>query len=231
MVSYLAFIFFLGLILFAGLLVFREISYRRKMKADAFYPVYRLLKMNRPVASNEWTIQPDCAEALVRRILEKKPNLILEAGCGISTLFVAYALKQNKKGCILALEHKENHAASCREKIAGRRLKKWAQVLHAPLAVYPINGREWKWYSTQELPPGPVEMIIVDGPPGDTQPQARYPALPLFFSRLPADAEVFLDDMPRADEQEILKVWLREFPAMREVLPRSGRFAILKKIS
>jgi hypothetical protein len=42
-----------------------------------------------------------------------------------------------------------------------------------------------------------VDLLFVDGPVGDTSPQARYPALPVLADRLTDDTLVLLDDSNR----------------------------------
>jgi hypothetical protein len=55
--------------------------------------------------------------------------------------------------------------------------------------------------------------MIVDGPPGATGPQARYPALPALLQAIPSDPArplqitLLLDDMIRADEQATAAAW------------------------
>jgi hypothetical protein len=56
-----------------------------------------------------------------------------------------------------------------------------------------------------------IDMLIVDGPPQATQALARYPALPLLFSRLNDTAIIVLDDFNSTAQQEIVKMWIQEF--------------------
>jgi hypothetical protein len=56
-------------------------------------------------------------------------------------------------------------------------------------------------------------LMVVDGPPGATGPQARYPALPALLQAIPADparplqVTLLLDDLIRADEQATASAW------------------------
>ena len=56
-------------------------------------------------------------------------------------------------------------------------------------------------------------LIVVDGPPGATGPQARYATLPALLQAIPADparplqVTLLLDDLIRADEQATASAW------------------------
>ena len=51
-------------------------------------------------------------------------------------------------------------------------------------------------------------LVIVDGPPATTGPQARYPAIEWLLTALPdCSAEVILDDYARPDEKAIVQRW------------------------
>ena len=73
-------------------------------------------------------------------------------------------------------------------------------------------------------------LVIVDGPPGATGPQARYPALPALLQAIPAaparplQITLLLDDLIRADEQATAAAWqalltARGIPSSRRDLP------------
>ena len=54
--------------------------------------------------------------------------------------------------------------------------------------------------------------VAIDGSPESTGRLARYPAGPLLFNRLNNGGAVFLDDASRADEKEIITLWMQENP-------------------
>jgi hypothetical protein len=55
-----------------------------------------------------------------------------------------------------------------------------------------------------------VDLVLIDGPPGDSAAWARYPALAFFWPRLNQHAMLILDDAERAEEQQILAAWAAE---------------------
>ena len=57
-------------------------------------------------------------------------------------------------------------------------------------------------------------MLVIDGPPLDTNALARYPAGPRLFSRLAPNGTAFLDDAARPDETQAVARWREAFPRL-----------------
>ena len=97
-----------------------------------------------------------------------------------------------------------------------RGLEKFATVVDAPLKDYRIGGTEYRWY---DIPDGeidePIDVLLVDGPPGTTGPMARYPAVPVLLDRLSTLATVLVDDANRDDEVEMTSLWQSQFNLFR----------------
>jgi predicted O-methyltransferase YrrM len=166
-----------------------------------------------------WAASPELLCTLVDLIRRREPKRILEAGSGASTLVMAYALEQTGRGRLVALDHLEAYAEQSARQVAAHGLQDQAVVQHAPLRSQQYDGPSWKWYDPDPLdealdPKAPIDLLVIDGPPRETQPMARYPALPAFFDRLSEDAVVVLDDARRADEQRILKRWQERYPSL-----------------
>lgn len=87
------------------------------------------------------------------------------------------------------------------------------------------------WYDLREVAEAwKIDLLIVDGPPRATQPLARYPALPLLYERLSADARVVVDDAWREDEQEMVRRWLKQYPEFSVEYRESGKgIAVLSR--
>ena len=77
------------------------------------------------------------------------------------------------------------------------------------MEVYP-------WYALEGLPQTGIDLLVIDGPPAEIRKLARYPAGPLLFKYLNPGSSVFLDDASRQDEKTILKIWLQEFPTLKQ---------------
>jgi predicted O-methyltransferase YrrM len=184
-----------------------------------------------PVLGGEWAILPDFANIIVALIREYRPRLVLEVGSGVSTLITAYSLQEIGEGSVVSLDHDERFAAITVANLKKHGLQDIATVTYTPLKEVAIGGKSWLWYDTEQLHNlGPIDMFIIDGPPGIIQRWARYPALPILFPLLSEDVVVLLDDAFRADEREIVRRWLKEFDgfSLEEIDAEKGA-AILRR--
>ncbi|WP_051393104.1 class I SAM-dependent methyltransferase [Glycomyces arizonensis] len=159
-----------------------------------------------------WAAGPELLRFLYEEIMERRRTGVLECGSGTTTVVMAYAMRSLGSGKVTALEHNPHYAALTRHELSERGLTEWAEVADAELSDVVIDGQAWRWYDVEAIPSGEIDMLLVDGPPGDTGPQARYPALPLLADRLSESALVVLDDANRADERAIVQRWTEQFP-------------------
>jgi hypothetical protein len=199
---------------------------------EALFSLFTIIKPNYPLPSmRSWAIAPDFANLIVSNIYEFRPKVILEAGCGISTLIAAYCLKEIGVGTIVSLENTEKFAVTTADHVLKHGLQDFAEVVHAPIEEIPIGQETWLWYDTQQIKHlTSIDMLIIDGPPSHIQKMARYPALPLLFRILNENAVVLLDDSNREDERKIVARWLREFPDLQcEWIGTEKGAAILRK--
>ncbi|MFC6080370.1 class I SAM-dependent methyltransferase [Sphaerisporangium aureirubrum] len=176
-----------------------------------------------------WAASPDVLRLLVGRIATARPKTILECGSGASTIWLAYAAQRFGGGHVIALEHDERFAQSTRDLILAHNLQDVAEVRHAPLTTWTDRGGEtFPWYdvrAVQDLPE--VGLVFVDGPPGATGPEARYPAVPLLLPHCASDAWIVLDDADRPAEREIAERWLAEYPELAATSHKAEKGAII----
>ncbi|MFP4321515.1 MAG: class I SAM-dependent methyltransferase [Anaerolineales bacterium] len=161
-----------------------------------------------------WAISPDFATVLLTLVRRQRPQVVLELGAGVSTLIIAYALKELGSGRVIAIDHLEAHASLIGAQLEQHGVADVAEVIHAPLQPIEINGQQWQWYAQDALTDVTrVSLLVVDGPPQYNSPHGlvRYPAMPLLWERLAPDALIMLDDIKRTDEAEILQRWLAEY--------------------
>jgi predicted O-methyltransferase YrrM len=232
--------FGLGLLL-AGLALQTAVQLERQRRAQArdyrqiesLFSLFAVLRIEHPLPPMRgWAVSPDLAATLVSLILERKPGFVLELGSGVSTLLAAYTLKKVGSGRILSLEHDEAYAAASAEDLRRHGLEGFASIRHAPLRPLTLNGQSWLWYDPALLDDvKAIDLALIDGPPGDLQRLARYPALPVLMPRLSPDAEVVMDDYRRRDEREIASRWLREFEEFsgREVDTEKGAIVLSRR--
>lgn len=165
-----------------------------------------------------WVASPDVLLLLVDLLRTSRPRLMVECGSGVSTLWCALAIKQfGIDGRIVALEHDENYARRTREQLTLHDVADLAEVRLAPLEEIQVGDETAKWYAMDAWADlDKIGLMFVDGPPADTAPQARFPALPLLGERLTGDAVVVLDDLIRSDEQTTVERWRAASPAILE---------------
>ncbi|WP_345976586.1 class I SAM-dependent methyltransferase [Sulfurimonas sp. HSL3-7] len=181
-----------------------------------------------------WAISPDFAELLLREILIRKPENIVEFGSGVSTLITGYALQMNKQGKLTSFDHDVFYGKKTVQNLKLHGLEEFAEVISAPISDITINNRDAKWYSVDETKvPAKIDMLVVDGPPARTDKAARYPALPYLIDRLADDAIVIMDDGIRQEEREICRRWLEEYPEFESeyVETEKGAFILRRQTS
>jgi predicted O-methyltransferase YrrM len=199
----------------------------RAYQADTYHQIEALLSIVHTIKptfplppTRTWSASPDILNHLCRLVLERRPLMVLETGSGVSTLVIAHCLRRLGRGRIVSLDHDAAFANVTRELLALHEVSDLATVVDAPLLEQRIGTETWLWYDAHRIPAtGPVDLLFVDGPPWQTQPLARYPALPLLSSRLSPSAVVLLDDAGRADERTIAQRWCREFNLSSQYLP------------
>jgi hypothetical protein len=172
-----------------------------------------ILKPRVPLPSlREWAGSPDFLLELTREILARRPETIVECSSGASTVVAARCCELSNFGHVLSLENSPEFAEKTRRLLVAAGLQGWATVINAPLKSYAFEGQNYNWYSIDELPDTAIDMLIIDGPLGKLNEQARYPAGPMLIPRLTSNGIVMLDDSNRLDERKIVERWQAEFP-------------------
>jgi predicted O-methyltransferase YrrM len=199
---------------------------------ESLFSIFSLLRLRYPLPPmREWAISPDFAKQLIAIIYERNPQVIVEMSSGISTVIMGYCLEALGSGQIIALEHDERYAKISSSNVQNHELQEIAQVVYAPLKTVEINNQTWRWYDTAALLlTKKIDLLVIDGPPGDLQPLSRYPALPLLFDALNDHCVVIMDDGERADEQKIVELWQQEFNfEVEKIDNEKGAFVLRRK--
>jgi len=167
-------------------------------------------KLYNPMTS--YTLSPTTIVHILNEIILLKRKTIVEFGSGVSTLFIARLLSYHKLNATLfSIDHE----------------KKWQNVLQSSLdtegtganvklicagleSSKGFENQECRWYSKSLLGkklPEKIDLVIVDGPPFSTGQYSRYFAVPFLKNRLLDDYSIFLDDVFRKGESDILNAW------------------------
>ena len=162
-------------------------------------------------AGSSFALSTELLVYLVRKVLHDKPRCVVELGSGMSTVMLAGALKTTG-GHLYSVEHDAGYLDETRAMLRDAGLEAQVTLIHAPLEAFDASH---VWYARGPLEAlADIDLLLVDGPPGATCAQARYPALPFFATRLAAGAVVLLDDAGRDDEQATLSRWVQAYPEL-----------------
>lgn len=186
-----------------------RIARENYIQTEAMFSIFSLLRLNGPLPSmSEYAAYPDLVNLIIKILHEKKPQIVVELGSGVSTLIIAYYLKQTGGGKLISLEHDKEYAEFSQNYLISHGLNEIATIRYSPLEKITVDSKEWQWYSTEQIKDlKNIDVLIVDGPPLFVGDMARYPAIPLLFNALSIDAVILLDDGNRADETRIARLW------------------------
>ena len=163
----------------------------------------------------EYSLRPYTLVHILNDILINNRRTIVEFGSGISTIAISYLIKQ--KGLNVKLISFD-HDSKWQEVITSQYLKDNSseiQMVHAPLSIT-TNGinKGQRWYDegvvNKTLKNHKLDMIIIDGPPGETNEFARYPAIGAVKKYLNEDGIVVVDDIHRPDERRLVEDLISE---------------------
>ncbi len=178
-------------------------------------------------SSGGFALNPTDLLDLLHLIKTRRPQLVLELGSGTSSVWIAYALERCG-GRLISLDHDPGYAAKTRAIMTEHGLTSVAEVRDAPLRPVAIEGRNFPWYDTAALADlDQVDLLLIDGPPEKTGPDARYPALTVLEGRLADTATIVFDDAHRPDEQIALRRWIETIEGLTEEGESLGRHAVL----
>jgi hypothetical protein len=72
----------------------------------------------------------------------------------------------------------------------------------------------------------PFSLVVCDGPPGDT-PCGGFGLFTRLGHRLVPHCVILLDDIARADEQQVVERWIEEYGLQREIASAGEHYARL----
>jgi hypothetical protein len=211
-----------------GLVLLESLQLRRALEESARQQ-YALTQI-RPLAGelpldfSEWSADPLLVHRAVRLVIETRPSLVVECGSGSSTVVLARCLRAIGQGRLLSLEHDPEYASRTSHLLRLNRLEDQATVVTAPLGTRAAGDDLFQWYGPEYEPflDRPIDLLLVDGPPGGSSVRARYPAVPLLRSHFSPECAILLDDGDRQDERATAQSWAGELGASLTYL-KGGR--------
>lgn len=175
-------------------------------QSEAYAQLLQLLDFKSSLpATRGWVASPDLLLTIYETISRTKPALVVELGSGVSTLVAA---KSGAKK-VVSLDGSKEYAEKTREMLKEHRVR-GVDVRFAALLPY-VNGLTWYDISTiKDLKK--IDLLIVDGPPGNNNAESRYPALKEFKDKLSPKAIVILDDVKREGERKLAEDFAAALP-------------------
>ena len=149
-----------------------------------------------------WKADTHFLSHIVRATEILQPQVVVELGCGASTLILAQSMAHNGAGVLYSYDQHAAFATATGQWVAEYGLS--AQIDHAPLGPSPA-GWPGNWYQLPECPPD-IDLLIIDGPPWAVHPYVRGAAETL-FARLRPGAIILLDDAARPGERVVARRW------------------------
>ena len=178
-------------------------SYRQ---SEALQQLMALLKFTSPVPpTRSWAASPDLLLTLAQLVHIHNPKLVVELGSGVSTLVVAKAGAKK----IISIDHSAEFAEKTREMLKEHKVR-GVEVRVAKLKAHKSGS---DWYDTAMLKDlKRIDLLIVDGPPGSKNPQARMPARAELIAKLSPQAVIVIDDVNREGERQLAESFAKALP-------------------
>lgn len=202
---------------------------------EAFIGIQSFLTTGESIpAFHGWPISPDLGVFLLEQMRAQHYDLIIEFGSGTSTSLLAKAaeilgrndprkeasrIKPASITRIVSFEHDALYYEKTLKMLKARGLEDYVQLTHAPLVEWNESDTSYLFYDCKEslntisrqYTTGQSRiLLLIDGPPGSTCPNARYPAVPHVFEALGENKiDVVLDDATRPAERYVIELWQR----------------------
>ncbi|WP_205510392.1 class I SAM-dependent methyltransferase [Longitalea arenae] len=165
-----------------------------------------------------FSMRPYCINHIINDIIINGRQCIIEFGAGISTILISRLIKKNGLNTtVISVDHEDAWAKLINEQLKNEQLCEVATVISIPLRPCDLALDGSLWYAVDllnlALKDRQFDMAIIDGPPAwePSKERARYPALPYLIDRLQSRSSVYLDDVNRKGEQDIIERWKKEF--------------------
>lgn len=212
-----------------------DVRYRR---TEAWLSIYSVVQPRLPLPPIEpYMATPELLRHVLHLTLDRKPRLIVELGSGLSTLIAAYGAERLGECQIVSVDHEARYRDATRALLTSHGLDHRVRLIHAPLVKVEFGAHRSRWYDPEVVNAAIQEagadigLLLVDGPPGMDQRLARLPAVPLLHPRLAPDCTVLVDDARRPDEQEMVRLWMQQFPGFsaREYTTEKGAIVLRRE--
>ncbi len=184
----------------------KKISMTAFRQTQALIQLTQLLDFKSPIPpTRSWAASPDLLLTITEIVRKYRPGLVVELGSGVSTLVAAKAGARK----VVSIDNSDEFGGKTISLLKEHKVR-GVDVRIAPLQPY-ANG--FTWYDTSMIKDlKKIDLLIVDGPPGSKNPEARYPALAEFKDKLSAKAVIVIDDVHREGERKLAEDFAKAMP-------------------
>ncbi len=157
-----------------------------------------------------WALSADALVYVVRDIRKHRPPLVIEFGCGVSTIVLAALLKTLDGGLLISIEHDLEYLKLVKDELASYDLTSFVEQRHMPLVSFTPSSplASCQSYDLRGLDLD-FDVAVVDGPITSKFGAAtRLAPLEWCAVRLHPGATVYLDDADRAEERQVVEALL-----------------------
>ncbi len=175
-------------------------------QTEAFIQLTQLMEFKSPIPpTRSWAASPDLLLTITEIVRKHRPRFVVELGSGISTLVTSKAGARR----IVSIDNSEEFGGKTVSLLKEHKVR-GVEVRIASLQPY-ANGSTW--YDTSKIKDlKKIDLLIIDGPPGSKNPDARYPALAEFKDKLSTSAVIVIDDVHRDGERKLAEDFAKALP-------------------
>lgn len=175
-------------------------------QTQALIQLTQLLDFKSPIPpTRSWAASPDLLLTITEIVRKYRPGLVVELGSGVSTLVAAKAGARK----VVSIDNSDEFGGKTISLLKDHKVR-GVDVRIAPLQPY-ANG--FTWYDTSMIKDlKKIDLLIIDGPPGSKNPEARYPALAEFKDKLSSKAVIIIDDVHREGERKLAEDLAKGMP-------------------
>lgn len=178
--------------------------------------------------SGGFAMNPDGVLLLADMVQRHRPKRILELGSGSSTIWLGMFAKSLGTE-LISIDHLEKYYALTAQMLEDFELEQTVELRLAPLVDVESEGTVRPWYDPSQIKDlTKIDMLLVDGPPQSTGPEARFPAFPMLRERLSPGALIVFDDVHRDQETKIIKDWMANDADLCWTEWSAGRTGVLR---
>lgn len=158
-----------------------------------------------------WALSPDTARELHALIATFAPRHAVECGSGASTVLLGHLRLAGRVEQVTSIDHEPVYFELTRQRLRSAGLLEAVDLRFSPIVDRVVEDQPMPWYDIDAPDLEPIDLLIVDGPPGSAGPRARYPAVPLLVERMRPGCLVVVDDYDRDDEQTMVDLWRERY--------------------